>query len=635
MIRENAWKLCLLLVCLALAVGCTPTPREFDPPPKTSWSPEGCRRVPHPDPILGNPSKYHRTLHADSLNSDEVSIALTPVFEVEWIVEPHTFIVEGPTFDRAGNIYYNPLMPAEDIFLISLDPQDGSRRWVIPGAGNGGGAPLILNDPDHPGQQIVYQGSYNRVVSVKTDGTILWDVSTGLPTPTIGVDPGDTHCFSVHYHPQADALVGVTGDGHIFVLDRATGTSLLAAPYELPGEKSPAGEVKLPLNDQQYAAMMAELRPMFAYGEVTELMQVLKGNGIEVANSFAIDPNTGRMWIAATAPDGEDGTIDGVSEYGALYCLELHTTGGAYWTVQEMFHTNFEGGTSSSPALNQDGTRVYTSDNFGNLIAFDASDGSQIWEYNIGAQIMGSVSVASDNGELYTSDKKTIIQIIDRGTYGEETWHADLDMYNTFPGQANFRGISGTIGANGFFGIGRAGFVLPNGTLLPLVVGAILMDRQTGDLRYFTPNGEETFSTAAVGPDGALYIGNGPVNRAIARALFGDLSAPLTGGIIKYAPRRLDLLIRDAVCAASDRALNAFNYAGTCPDSADADMVQIQTLIDQARGSSAKAIADGDLTPDAWEALDGFLVLAEGNLSLQTLDTAAAQLGEACNLFPN
>jgi len=635
MIRKNAVNPILILVCLALALGCTPTPREFDPPPKTSWKPEGCRTVPHADPILGNPVKHHRALHADSLNSDEVAIALTPVFEAEWVAEPYTYIVEGPTFDSAGNIYYNPILPAEDIFLISLDPTDGSRRWVIPGAGNGGGAPLILNDPDHPGEQIVYQGSYNRVVAVKTDGTILWDVSTGLPAPTIGVDAGDTHCYAVNYLPQLDALVGATGDGYMFVLDRATGVRLLSAPYQLPGEKTPLGEVTMPLNEQQYETMMAELRPMLAYGEVTELQQVLKGNGIEVANSFAIDPNSGRIWIAASAPDEEDGTVDGVSEYGALYCLELLSTGGPYYTFQEMFHANFAGGTSSSPALNQDGTRVYTSDNFGNLIAFDALDGHEIWAYNIGAQIMGSVSVASDNGELYTSDKQTIIQIVDRGTYGEETWQAELDMYNTIPGQANFRGISGTIGANGFFGLGRAGFVLPNGTLLPLVVGAILMDRETGDLRYFAPNGEETFSTAAVGPDGALYIGNGPVNRAIARAIFGDLAAPLTGGIIKYAPRRLDLLIRDAVCAASDRALNAFNYAGTCPDSAEADVVQIQTLIDQARGSSVKAIADGDLTPTGWETLDGLLSLAEGSLSLQTLDTSAGHLEQACDFFPN
>ncbi len=635
MVRRNAGKLCLFLVCLALALGCTPTPREFDPPAKTSWKPEGCRTVPHPDPILGNPVKHHRALHADSLNSDEVAIALTPVFEVEWVAEPHTYLVEGPTFDSAGNIYYNPILPPEDIFLISLDPTDGSRRWVIPGAGNGGGAPLILNDPDHPGEQIVYQGSYNRVVAVKTDGTILWDVSTGLPAPTIGVDAGDTHCFAVNYLPQADALVGATGDGHMFVLDRATGASLLSALYDLPGEKTPLGEVTMPLNDQQYATMMEELRPMLAYGEVTELQQVLKGNGIEVANSFAIDPNTGRIWIAATAPDAEDGTVDGISEYGALYCLELVSTGGPYYDIQELFHTNFEGGTSSSPALSADGTRVYTSDNFGNLLAYDASDGHEIWEYNIGAQIMGSVSVASDNGELYTSDKQTIIQIIDRGTYGEETWHADLDMYETIPGQANFRGISGTIGANGFFGLGRAGFVLPSGTLLPLVVGGILMDRATGDLRYFAPNGEETFSTAAIGPDGALYIGNGPVNRAIARALFGDLAAPLTGGITKYAPRRLDLLIRDALCAASDRALNAFHYADTCPQSAEADVAQIQTLIDQARGSSAKAIADGDLAPTDWETLDGLLSLAEGSLSVETLDTAAAHLEQACDFFPN
>ena len=102
------------------------------------------------------------------------------------------------------------------------------------------------------------------------------------------------------------------------------------------------------------------------------------------------------------------------------------------------------------------------------------------------------------------------------------------------------------------------------------------------------------------------------------------MTDPLSGGVGKFGARRLDLLIRDAACAASARALNAFNNAGSCPGSAEADIRQIRNLINQSRRSSVKAIADGNLTPSDWTTLDGCLVQAEGNLSPALLNAAAA-----------
>ena len=47
---------------------------------------------------------------------------------------------------------------------------------------------------------------------------------------------------------------------------------------------------------------------------------------------------------------------------------------------------------------------------------------------------------------------------------------------------------------------------------------------------------------------------------------------PLKGGITKYAPKRLDLLVREIACAGADRAANAHANLSTCPD---ADVKQI------------------------------------------------------------
>jgi hypothetical protein len=47
------------------------------------------------------------------------------------------------------------------------------------------------------------------------------------------------------------------------------------------------------------------------------------GGGGVVTNFFSIDADSSRIYMAATAPDAEDGTEDGRSELGAIYVLDL------------------------------------------------------------------------------------------------------------------------------------------------------------------------------------------------------------------------------------------------------------------------------------------------------------------------
>jgi hypothetical protein len=100
-----------LTVGLFLFLGCTPTPLTYPPPVKTTWVPEGCRAVPSDAAVLGLPAEYFRGLHADTHNSDEVTIALAPVLEFEWAVEPFFYIAEGPVFDQDGNLYFSDFFP--------------------------------------------------------------------------------------------------------------------------------------------------------------------------------------------------------------------------------------------------------------------------------------------------------------------------------------------------------------------------------------------------------------------------------------------------------------------------------------------------------------------------------------------
>jgi len=617
------------LLCLVLA--CVPKPIPFDPPPKTGWTPEGCRAVPVQDPVLGGHTTW-KNLHADALNTDEVSIAIGPVFRRQWHAEPLTLHYGGPVFDRSGNLYVTPLLPPEDVILISLDPADGSRRWAVGGSGTGGGGgtPMVLNDPDRPGEEMIFVGLYDRAFAVRPDGSVVWDVATGL-VPA-GDFASDT-AYGVNYLPALDAVAGITGDGRIYLLDRTTGGPLLATPHSLPGTRSPAGDLPLPqaIMDRAFdelAAFMGGFPPGF---NVQDLISMLQGNHVEVGNFFSVDPATGRLWVAATAPDAEDGFADGVSEYGALYGLDVVFNGGVYEIV-EACHRYYAGGSASTPALRADGTRIYIGDNEGNLIAVD-TDCNEVWTFDVGVQVAGSVGVSSDNGELYVSGPKDIVQVIDLGDRAEEGWRADLQLYVPGPGQQNLNSNLYSIAANGIGFQAGAGYLIEGYPML-LTVGVGVLDRGTGQVRHFIDDLDETIAVMSTGPDGALYIGSSPLRRSFARAILGEIAPPLEGGIRKYGIARPDLLLRDAVCAAADRTANACAYREICPASAGADRAQIRDLIHQFFATLPQAIQDESLLPIQGHILSVMLATAYvALLPSWSVCLAEAPLRFACGMF--
>jgi hypothetical protein len=448
----------------------------------------------------------------------------------------------------------------------------------------------------------------------------------------------------MNYLPQADAIVGLVSQGFVYVLDRVTGSPLINPPFQLPGEKTPEyiGNELTPLVEPQ---MDAEFAPFLKFPEGIHTLDwsgFLVGLGAKVTNHFALDLQSGRLWVAGTAPDAEDGEEDGISLLGALYGLDLVWNGSEYEIV-EVCHKSFIGGSASTPTIGGDDGRLYVADAIGNLLAVDNTC-NDIWSVNIGGQIIGSIGVSSDNSEIYASTGTGIVKVIDQGTSGAMSLSADLDVYDISPellsiGCMNMNLNLVTIGANGLFFMAGAGTAM-EGTALPAVTGVGQLDRETGQVRYFVDSLDETLSVMNVGPDGAVYIGHSALRRGMARALtkflLYQLSTPqLMGGVRKWMPERLDLLIRDAACAASARALNAFDNAVACPASAEADIEQIQALIDQSRSSSAQAIADGDLSAGDWTTLEGHFTLAEASLAPGTLDIAAGHLQMVCDFFPD
>ena len=291
---------------------------------------------------------------------------------------------------------------------------------------------------------------------------------------------------------------------------------------------------------------------------------------------------------------------DGVSELGALYALEVE--GDAALSVSERCHASFEGGSASTPSLRQDGTRVYVGDNDGELIAIEP-DCSEAWRFSIGAQIIGSVAVASDGGEVYAATATEIVALRDEGSSATLRFRVTPGGPETRAGERTFNLNLVAISESGLAYQAGAGRALGD-IALPRTAGVGLLDRETGAIRHFVEGLDETVAVMTVGPDGGLYIGNSPLRRAIHRAVYGtDRSEPLRGGITRFAPDRR-AVAREAMCALVARADNALAQGDGCPESVAADIRQMGLLAGQARA----LVEPGP----ALEQLDSLLLGIEG-----------------------
>ena len=609
----------------------SPMARTFDEPEKTAWVPEGPRKAANYDyTVIPEPDAFH-TMHVGVNNTDNLWIAAAPMVTLDWVAENDMFVAEGPTFDNEGNLYFSPFNPKEDVSLVCLDRQTGKRRWTVPGRGMANGAILILNDPDHPGKQVIYHSTYTLAMALRPDGSLIWQVPTGLSLPDR--KPGErdyTHTWGMNYHPQADAVVGVSMDGYVYAHDRRTGAPLLRAPFRLPGAPAaiaprPAAWVREPA-DKETEAVFG--RTTDGMGLFTAIVDVIFGSGFNIANFYGVDPGTGRLYIAATAPDEQDGSKDGVSHNGALYLLELVGEDVGDYDLEVIRYYAFDGGTGSTPTISTDSDRVMVSDDNGNVIALD-TDLNELWRINVGAQVAASVAVSADNNEIYAVNRFDIFKIIDKGDSADIVWRAQLDAY---PGFGNWNALTPTITANGIAINVGAGRRIGNEQIMQKF-GAGLLDRETGELRYFAEGREESIATTSIGPDGGFYIANSPTRRAAARGLLGDRLPPLVGGIQRYKPIRLDLLVRDAACAAAARASNAGSIAAEHPRSAGEDILQIRVLIRQSRAALPRAVQDGDLDPAMEKTISGLLRGVETGLSIATLSQTAESLTRVCDLF--
>lgn len=563
----------------------------------TAWLPIGPPTVSDTGRPINSPITFH-TMHVGINNTDHLWVATAPRQELAWSVEEDMYIPEGPTMDNEGRVYFSPLYPKEDVSLVVLDGETGKRLWTLPHRGDskGSGAPLVLSSPEGNGKQVIYHATYHHAWAVDTSGTILWQQPTGLKYSGAGVPP---HAWGMNYVPRLDALLSVTQDGKVIALSRETGDTLLDQPFDLPGMPAAEDPSNMPMEwVVNRANAIANARfgvTPDGKGLFEEMVRIIYGANSEVSNFYAVDPQSGRLYIAATAPDEADGSNDGVSERGSLYALDLtSTTNGLSLNIAARF--DFDGGTGSTPTISNDGERVYVSDENGNIFALDYNL-NEIWRIDVGDQLAASVAVSADNAELYAVTRSDIFKLWDRGEHAELAWTATLDV---FPFHSNINALTPTITANGLaVSIGASREI--GKTSLLMEAGYGLLDRATGEVRGFVMSPEESVAVTVVDRDGGFTIAHSPVRRLGSVALFGDSLPPIRGGISKFKSSDDLLLAREAACAAANieqrrNALLSTNTAALAWDQA-----QITTLLTQARRALERNSSDIDRSLTAGE----------------------------------
>jgi hypothetical protein len=391
----------------------------------------------------------------------------------------------------------------------------------------------------------------------------------------------------------------------------------LEKPFMMPGAPTKVSNFALPENiaakaNRDISHMVGN--PGDSYDPISAVLHATAGELQKISNFFSIDSNSGRIWIAATLPDEEDGKTDGWSDFAALYGMDLVCDEiPCRLDIKVVFQV--PGGTASTPTISADGKRVYVADAFGLVYAVNTDNGDTIWSIDVKSKVQGSLVVSADNGEIFANTKTEIKKIFDRGDHAELAWAAKMDMYEPGRFQRNFKALGAEAGANGLAFTGAVGFVSGK-QKFPFKLGAGLIDRKTGEVIYFADGAEDSVSSMVSGPDGGMYIGNSPLRRVLGRQILGVSKSPqpVTGGITKFKPIHQNLLIRDALWAAANRARNAATIVDSHHAEAEQDIVQIRQLLDQCSRVSPAALKEGSINQENWESIKRAIEQAELNL---------------------
>jgi predicted methyltransferase/outer membrane protein assembly factor BamB len=360
------------------------------------------------------------TLHRSPANRKLVgNVALADSYDT-WSVLAGSSVLTAPTMSPDGRTLYvttGQALGESNLHAYSLDGDAlwESDPWSAPDKGVDPCA--ILSSPivDYEGN--IFIGDCNQLFAFDPSGALSWVVP--LPEPRSGdwvaSEKIPVNALTTAAFTEDGDVFGVTNFGDVVVFARSDGTRL-NEPMRLPGHM-PSESTVMPMPESVFGNGLVD-------PEIREwAWQLLVGGAMPSANTPAVDPVSGRVFVAATS------TTEG---RGALYGLDLTSVdsgepGGAGDTrtvrIEIGFMTEMGPGSGSSPSLSPASDVVYVSDENGRFYGVDSLNGAIRWE--VETQAASAAAAVGPNGDIYTLQAygPALVAITESG---EVRWQSDL-----------------------------------------------------------------------------------------------------------------------------------------------------------------------------------------------------------------
>ncbi|MBK7169795.1 MAG: PQQ-binding-like beta-propeller repeat protein [Gammaproteobacteria bacterium] len=334
------------------------------------------------------------SVHRDSRNSDYVPLAVSTQVVPAWSALEGAALLVGPVIGPEGNLYV-PSGRGIGTSHLHAFSRDGKLLWETPPMHSPAdfdhaavvSAPIV--DPDGN----VYASDSNQLWSFTAQGRMRWVADLAAH--------GVSGFFVTPVFSHEGAVGGISTDGKVAFFDRADG-SLAFDVLDLPGVSGPPSREPPP--GLWGGGLLA---PEF----IRPLWDLVYGREVEVANTPAVSPESGRIFI----------TAGGASQSaGVLYGIDTTPEG-----LRLAFSAPMGAGSGTSPALSPDGSLVYAIDDDGLMVAIDAASGERAWET---ADTMGQASpTVGGDGTIYSFNgmQGTIVAI--DGMSGALKWSRQYD----------------------------------------------------------------------------------------------------------------------------------------------------------------------------------------------------------------
>ncbi len=330
--------------------------------------------------------------HRDSSNTDFVPLELGTSFELEkHLLHGHP-IFWPPTVGLDGTSYVVTGAPPGNSHLFAIS-REGEVLWSAKPQESLADLDsfAIMNAPTIDAEGDLYLGDRDQLWAFKPSGDVKW---------VVDLKPfGVTWGFMTVVLSRQRYVGGVTTDGKVLFFWSHSG-ELAMPPLDLPGGAGPAAEDEPPASLWK-GLMDPELVPF--------LFNLIQGWELEVANTPALHPETGRLYITAAGPSPDT---------GILYGIDISDD-----ALRIAFQAPMGGGSGTSPAISHDGSSVYAVDELGRMIAIDAQTGKRLWQSAEGGGGSASPSIGPDE-TIYTPFQDRITAYTKDG---EMRWEKSYD----------------------------------------------------------------------------------------------------------------------------------------------------------------------------------------------------------------